>query len=138
MKEMKRRRKPKGRIGKPNRRDLIKVADKLVSEIVRERDGNKCQRCGRPGNNAHHIFSRKYLQTRHVLENLILLCFACHIHVAHGEPEKFRDFIIQRIGQSEFDRLKMSAYMTGCKVDMEMVIVVLRAGNNMRLRALRK
>ena len=126
MKEPKKR-KPKGRIGKPNRRDLIKVADKLVSEIVRLRDGNKCQRCGRPGNNAHHIFSRKYLQTRHVLENLILLCFACHIHIAHGEPEKFRDFIIQRIGHVAFDRLKMSAYMTGSKIDMEMVIVGLRA-----------
>ncbi len=118
---------PKGRIGKPNRRDLIKIADKLVSEIVRLRDGGKCQRCGRPGNNAHHIFSRKYLQIRHFLGNLILLCFACHLHVAHGEPEKFRDFIIQRIGQDKFDRLKVSAYMTGCKIDMEMVIVGLRA-----------
>lgn len=123
---MKSRKKRTVKTGKPSRRDLIKVADKLISELVHQRDKHICQRCGRPGNNAHHIFSRKYLSCRHLPQNLILLCFACHLHVAHGEPEKFRDFIIQRIGQSEFDRLKVSAYMTGCKIDIQAVIVGLK------------
>lgn len=128
MKEPKKR-KPKGRIGKPNRRDLIKVADKLWSEIVLARDKRMCQYtgCGRPGNQPHHFLSRRYVNTRHNPDVGITLCWAHHRNTAHGEPEKFRDFIIQRIGQSEFDRLKVSAYMTGCKVDMEMVIVGLRA-----------
>lgn len=124
---MKTSKKRKVNTGKLSRRDLIKIADKMISDLVHERDKHTCQRCGRPGNNAHHIFSRKYLQTRYLPLNLINLCYACHIHCAHGEPEKFRDFLIQRIGQATFDRLKVSAYMTGTKVDIQAVIVGLKA-----------
>lgn len=122
------RRRKKVKTGKPSRRDLIKIADKLWSQIVLERDGRICQYtgCGKPGNNPHHWMSRKYLNTRHNPDIGITLCWAHHLHIAHGEPEKFRDFLIQRIGQAQFDRLKVSAYITGCKIDMQAVIVGLK------------
>jgi hypothetical protein len=40
---------------------------------------------------------------------------ACH-HKAHGEPEKFRDFILDRIGEDAFYELRRLAY-TGDKQD---------------------
>ena len=91
---------------KRERREL----DRIWSRIVLERDRRTCQLCGRPGNNPHHVFSRKHLSTRHEPENGITLCWACHMHKAHSDPESFRDFIIARWGQEKFDRMKRRAY----------------------------
>ena len=107
------------------RKDLKKECDKLWSEVVLLRDGRKCRYCGRPGNNPHHIFSRKYTNTRHNPDAGITLCWACHFHVAHGEPEKFRDFVMQKIGAELFEKLKISAHMTGIKMDMAGVKLML-------------
>ena len=89
---------------------LKKKCDVLWGLAIRKRDKDTCQSCFKPGNNPHHIFGRRYLSTRHDLENGICLCWACHKHKAHGDVEKFRDFIIKRLTQKRFDALKVKAY----------------------------
>jgi hypothetical protein len=109
---------------KASRKYLIRICDSLWSKVVRGRDRDTCQRCGRFGNNPHHIFSRKNLSTRWLEDNGITLCWACHRHYAHGDPEPFRDFIIGRIGEDAFQRLKMQAYSVS-KLDLTLVRVML-------------
>lgn len=87
-------------------KSLKKRADKLWSEIVRKRDG-KCMKCGRTTNlQAHHIFSRKFNNTRWNIDNGITLCYGCHLFWAHIEHENFRDLIIGLIGEAKYFELK--------------------------------
>lgn len=56
-----------------------------VARQVRERDGNRCQMCGKPPKNqaleVHHIRAFKSFerwQDANVLSNLVTLCKSCH------------------------------------------------------------
>jgi len=72
---------------KPTRTSLKRRLDKKVSELVRAR--GKCEFCGKKENlQCCHIFSRKYLNTRWDLDNLLCLCAGCHFQ-AHAEPLNF-------------------------------------------------
>lgn len=105
---------------------LKKKCDELWGLAIRKRDKDTCQACFRPGNNPHHIFGRRYLSTRHDLENGICLCWACHHHKAHGDPEMFRGLIIKRMGQKRFDVLTVKAYAVKTH-DMAMRKIALKA-----------
>ena len=52
--------------------------DKMVREVIYERDGGQCMYCGKPGNNVHHIVGRRNRSTRWFEPNLITLCPSCH------------------------------------------------------------
>lgn len=110
---------------KNTRKDLKKECDQLVSEIVKLRDGGKCQKCGHAGTQSHHLFSRRYLNTRWDSRNMVYLCYPCHLHGAHSKQEEFRDWILREIGPELFEKLKISAYMTGSKMDMAAVKLML-------------
>jgi hypothetical protein len=101
-------------------------ADRLWSRYIRLRDRDTCQRCGKPGNNPHHIFSRRHLGTRHDPENGILLCPYCHRTVAHSDYEMFRAFLIGRMGERNFERLYVRA-KTVMKPDYAMAEIALKA-----------
>lgn len=103
-----------------------KQADILWSEVIRLRDKYKCQHpgCSRAGVQAHHIFGRGYNNTRHDIQNGILLCKYHHKFWAHGKPEEFRDFITKRLGEKTYEELKIRAYSLA-KPDYKMAIVVL-------------
>lgn len=107
-----------------SRKTLLKDCDKLWSLLIITRDKKICQACGRPGNNPHHIFSRKHMGTRHDPENGITICWACHMHKAHSDPEMFRDFIISRIGEDRFFTIKRRA-LSVTKVDLQLTRVYL-------------
>jgi len=93
-----------------SRKALIKECDVIASQIVRLRDG-KCCACTRAHPLfCHHIFSRSCYALRFDLRNLVAICWACHRHVAHEHPEKFRDIIIGRIGEETYLELKRIAY----------------------------
>ena len=55
-----------------------KKLDKLVRELINERDNHTCQYCGGPGNNVHHLIGRRNRSVRWYPDNLILLCSGCH------------------------------------------------------------
>ena len=63
-----------------SRKTLFKKLDNLVSEIVKQRDG-QCLICGNSyGLDAHHFIMTKGASTKHRwnLKNLITLCRECH------------------------------------------------------------
>jgi hypothetical protein len=94
------------------RKALIAQCDQLLSRIVRLED-KCCLYCKRVWDfnklYNHHIFSRKNLGTRFERKNCLCLCFGCHDGVAHTDPEVFREWLIDRMGIKEFERLKVQA-----------------------------
>jgi hypothetical protein len=57
------------------------------------------------------------------LQNGVSLCWPCHRNIAHGDPEKFRDFLIGWLTEPVYDFLKDLAYDTdGPKGDPSAVI----------------
>jgi len=66
---------------KPSRKYLKKKADKLWSDIIRQRNDGMCEisDCGKPGGQPHHIVGRKNLILRHDLRNGINLCYTHHV-----------------------------------------------------------
>lgn len=75
---------------KTKRQKIVKKLDKITTEIVRRRDVT-CQKCGRfcSGSNAHksHIKSKgAYPHLQFDLQNVMLLCYHCHINWWHKEP----------------------------------------------------
>jgi len=90
---------------KPTKSSLKNKLDKIISEIVRSK--GKCDRCGKTENlQCAHIFGRTYLNTRWSLENLLALCPDCHINFAHKCPILFTEFVKEKIGEEEYEKLK--------------------------------
>lgn len=89
---------------------LIKAADKLWSEKVRERDGYVCQvsGCGKSPAFAHHIFSRRHYSTRWDIENGFTICWGHH-KMGHVDHEWLRDQITCKTGLEVFEILKCKA-----------------------------
>ena len=110
---------PKKKVSdKTERKRLISELDQLISQVCKKRWGGRCGICGGPGSQAHHYFSRKsYGSVRWDMENLIWLCFSCHIRRVHqgGDVELARDAIIHKLGVDGFDRLKVRANKV-CKI----------------------
>ena len=76
---------------KSPRAKLYKILDDLCREIVRKRDNNTCQKCGKPvkGQNSHpsHVYGKKaYPHMRHDLQNVKILCYYCHRQWWHRQP----------------------------------------------------
>ncbi len=96
---------------KTDRQKLIKVLDGLALKLLRITVKGRCQRCGSTSSscNWHHIFSRRYLNTRWDEDNLLLLCFGCHFNFAHSKIEEFRDWVIERKGDIQYMILKKKA-----------------------------
>lgn len=117
------------RKSKTDRQKLIKTCDTLVSQLIRIRDKGKCRKCGRRSKTCspHHIFSRRYLNTRWDEENLLFLCFPCHFNFAHSRVEEFRDWILSWMGEVKYMLLKKKALsVRGFKIgDLKMVKVYL-------------
>jgi len=69
---------------KPTRKGLTKTLDGLCREVIRLRDDNRCQRCGKyiQGQNSHpsHVVAKGKGASirRWDLLNIKLLCFHCH------------------------------------------------------------
>lgn len=93
------------------RAKLERECDKLWSEAIRLRD-KACRYpdCKKRKIQAHHIFTRKYRSVRWELLNGVGLCAGHHLFWAHTEPEKFRDYILAKLGVDQFEALKQRAY----------------------------
>ena len=76
---------------------------RLAQEIVVKRDVF----CQRPGCNAladcgHHPFKRDKMGTAFMTEIMVGLCTRCHTGFAHGKPEEFKKFLIERLGRDKY------------------------------------
>ena len=113
---------------KTTQRTLCKQADKLWSQAIRLRDKDICQKCKRPGNNPHHIFTRSIKHMRHLISNGVCLCAGCHTlgrESAHKGPEAFRDWLIEYLGEAEFEMLKRQSQMV-IKPDYNLSVLFLK------------
>jgi hypothetical protein len=89
---------------KPTKTSLRRKLDKKISEIVRAK--GKCQRCGKKENlQACHIFSRRYLNLRWDLQNILCLCAGCHLW-SHANPILFVEFVYELLGEDMYSLLK--------------------------------
>lgn len=98
-------------------------ADKWFSLIVRSRGA--CVACGATSNlQTAHIISRRFSNTRCVLANAFCACAKCHHHWT-DHPVEFASFVLERIGQAEYQRLYALSQQTS-KVDWQTVAVELQ------------
>jgi 5-methylcytosine-specific restriction endonuclease McrA len=105
IKEKELRIKPKPRKQKSPRTKLRKACDNAWSAYIHTRD-MVCQKCGSNKLlSAHHIIHRVHLSLRWEEENGILLCFHCHIQVAHKDPTLFTDWLVSFKGKEFVDDL---------------------------------
>lgn len=89
-----------------NRKQYCRLLDEYWRTCIFIRDNGVCQwnklnHLKKEGKEAHHIFSRKNLNTRWNLENGILLRGAHNYSKAHTSPEDFRTFLIEKWFKSE-------------------------------------
>lgn len=100
----------------PSRTKLIKKIDKVVSHIVRIRDGWRCQRCHKlytpPTQALHcsHYFSRRYMGTRFDLDNMDAMCYGCHRMIEGDKQGWYKDFKLKQLGKDKFLYLETRAY----------------------------
>lgn len=79
--------------------------DSLWSKVVKVRARGRCERCGRQGEHAHHIFTRRAKSTRYELANSCFLCLSCH-SFAHNNPIEFKAWVEERMGE-KFNALRI-------------------------------
>lgn len=104
---------------KTNRKRLDEKCLKIWSQIVRL--PQICCVCGKRQSElnkivfqGHHVVSRRYSAGRYCLENGVCICQGCHFW-EKVDPEKFRDSILDAIGEEEYDELK-AKYMRTEKI----------------------
>jgi len=78
------------------RKTLKNKANKLWKEAIWERDDDKCQYCGMPSRNAHHVVGKANHRLRWELLNGLNLCPKHHTFdtkfSAHGTPTIFAEW----------------------------------------------
>jgi 5-methylcytosine-specific restriction endonuclease McrA len=91
-----------------------KRLDNKWSKAVLERDNNICQKClydririYEPVS-PHHIFYRRYLSTRWIVDNGITLC-TTHHRWAHDKPKEFKKWWINRVGEEKAEGLRLKS-----------------------------
>ena len=95
-------------------RSWEREADRLWSRIVRSLR-IMCCRCGcRPVADPHHLISRRYRQTRWLVDNGAPLCKGCHMWV-QADGEENRALALRLIGAERWEQLQ-TAKRCGAKV----------------------
>jgi hypothetical protein len=92
---------------------IVKQLDKIVSDITKEREGGRCERCGKIRKNmgVSHYFSRRYIGTRWESANLCWLCWLpCHNLWEHDKQGEYTDHMLETVGRERVELLKMKAY----------------------------
>ena len=90
---------------KSEKQKLIEKADKLISKKVRDNYNDRCVKCGGKATAVHHIESRIHMNTRFDEDNLISVCFPCHIHFFHGKPAESMRWLKDWFGVKFINRL---------------------------------
>ena len=98
---------------KTKRRKLRDQLDKLWAEIIKQRNGYKCEYCSKTTYlNSHHIFSRSNLSVRWSLDNGVCLCSGHHTLntlSAHKSPMEFAEWIRDKRGYLWYTDLRKEA-----------------------------
>lgn len=92
-------------------KSLCAEADRLWSQAVTKRDGDRCKwgwspYCKKVGHHSHHTIKRRNKQVRHKIENGTRLCYECH-DIAESRPKRFKLWAKNKMGQVNHDKLIM-------------------------------
>lgn len=105
----------------------IDKADTAFALYIKELGDWRCKRCGtqydRDERNSlqnSHYFSRGFESTRFDPDNCDPLCYGCHQYWGSGDKEGYREYIIHKLGEDGFKRLKIRALVTKVKKDRKM------------------
>lgn len=80
--------------------------DKLWAMAVKERAGNRCERCMKATQlQAHHCIGRRNKTVRHIVSNGCCLCAGCHFF-AEQNGISFAQWIIARRGGKWWNNLQ--------------------------------
>ena len=89
-----------------------RLADRLFSKIIRQRDHYTCVRChtvhasNSKGLHVSHYFSRAREETRFDFRNADSLCLACHFMWAHGDGRReYIKFKVKQLGKEQMNKL---------------------------------
>lgn len=97
----------------------IDLADKYFSLYIRERDGNKCRKCGgTSGLQCSHFQGRRKEATRFDPENADCLCFGCHAYFT-ANPYEHVQWQIKTKGQQAVDMIVFRSNQY-CRKDRKM------------------
>lgn len=104
------------------RRATVKELDALAREIVFERDGNECRKCGRTDRQLQwcHVYGRQLKWLRWDLDNSFCGCAHCHMNWWHVLPKEAMEWWQRELGTSRFRRLELLAAKPR-KVDLGLV-----------------
>ena len=129
--------------GKPPRkktsaRKLKQRLDLLVKEFAHERDGQICLRCKKSREQvvlqAAHVDGKgKYVRLRFEPDNILSLCYACHLHWAHKQPREFTDWFREN-WPNRNDKLDSLKHTAG-KVNLKELLAEFEAGRFEELKA---
>ena len=103
--------KPPKKIKKLSDRGLLKTEiDTLFRANILKTRAHVCQWCNRPaeGRNLHvaHILPKgAHPKLRWCEENVLLLCFNCHLQVWHKNPIKAHEFMVKLRGENYKEKL---------------------------------
>ena len=90
-----------------------RVADKVFSDFIRDRDDWTCRNCGKDFRHRtgelhnSHFWSRKISITRFDPENCVALCFYCHKWEFETQKQGvYKQLMIDWLGQEKYDALE--------------------------------
>ena len=96
--------------------------DKKWSKKVKEIAKGKCEYCSSTHYlNSHHIFSRKFLNTRFDINNGVCLCAAHHLPFAHHKSLEFSIWVISTRGDEWYDDLVIKSRVVKPILDIEKI-----------------
>jgi hypothetical protein len=79
---------------KPSKKTLNASLWRTASLLARERANHRCEKCGQPATQTHHVYTRDFHRIRYDRHNLVALCFSCHKgrNGAHDSPLDFMEW----------------------------------------------
>lgn len=109
---------------KTPRQKIIKKLDAITTKLVMHRDNRTCVKCGKKDLqlNTSHVVGRTLLHLRWNLNNVMCLCFYCHLRWWHEKPleaaDWFRETFPERNKYLEEHKIGVIKYTTQELEDM--------------------
>lgn len=97
----------------------------IIHEILLRRD-KKCLRCTKPDFQASHIFPKgTYRRMEFEPDNIIALCYACHIHWWHKNPFEAKDWLEFAIDPERLKKLNLMRQTGAGTTDYKLLKIAL-------------
>lgn len=105
--------------------------DKLFREVILKERVHKCEWCGKSGilHIAHILPKGCHPRLRYQRDNVLLLCYYCHMERAHKNPLEFVEWVLNYKGGDLLKVLRLMEKMLP-KVDLKMISICLKKDLN--------